>query len=82
MMKGSDLAVETLRVFRNVLFDASGNPVSFLGIGYNEFYCYRYKRDVPKGWKISILRDPFPTPEREERTQKRGRFRLNFTLTD
>lgn len=54
---------------------------TILGNGYNEFYCYRYKKDVPKGWEISVLRDPFPTPEREERTQKRGRFRLDFTLT-
>lgn len=48
---------------------------------FNEFYCYRLKKDVPKDWKVSSLVDPFPLPEREERTQPRGRFRLNFRVT-
>ncbi len=46
-----------------------------------EFYCYQQKKDVPKNWETTILRDPFPTPEREEKTQPRGRFRLNFKLS-
>lgn len=49
---------------------------------FNEFYCYRFKKDVPKVWDISVLHDPFPTPERDEKTQPRGRFRLNFKLSD
>lgn len=45
-----------------------------------EFFCYRYTKDVQKEEKITTLRDPFPMPEREEKTQPRGKFRLNFTV--
>ncbi len=47
---------------------------------FNEFYCYRFDKDIPKDWKASTLVDPFPVPERETRTQPRGKFRLDFTL--
>jgi hypothetical protein len=44
------------------------------------FYCYRWHSDVPDGWAVAELSDPFPTPEREARTRPRGRFRLPFRL--
>lgn len=44
------------------------------------FYCYRRRSDVPEGWAVAELVDPFPTPEREARTRPRGRFRLPFRL--
>jgi hypothetical protein len=42
------------------------------------FYCYRRCSDVPEGWAVAELVDPFPTPDREARTRPRGRFRLPF----
>jgi hypothetical protein len=44
------------------------------------FYCYRRRSEVPEGWEVAELADPFPTPEREARTRPRGRFRLPFRL--
>ena len=44
------------------------------------FFCYRLANDVPSGWTVHTLVDPFPTPEREERTQPRGRFKLPFEV--
>jgi hypothetical protein len=49
---------------------------------FNEFYCYRFDKDIPIDWKVSALIDPFPVPEREIKTQPRGKFRLDFRLTD
>jgi hypothetical protein len=49
---------------------------------FNEFYCYRFNKDIPTDWKVSTLIDPFPVPERETKTQPRGKFRLDFRLTD
>lgn len=48
------------------------------------FYCYRDRSDLPNGWTTSDvkeLKDPFPTPTREARTQPRGKFRLPIVLT-
>ncbi len=45
-----------------------------------EFHCYRCRSDVPAGWKVTELVDPFPTPERVARTRPRGRFKLPFRL--
>lgn len=45
-----------------------------------DFFCHRWRSDVPAGWTVTDLRDPFPTPLREERTRRRGRFRLPFRL--
>lgn len=50
------------------------------GSSARDFFCYRDRRDVPAGWKLSDLVDPFPTPEREARTRPRGRFKLPFRL--
>lgn len=50
--------------------------------GLNSFYCYRFAGDVPKDHKQFELLDPFPLPARTERTQPRGRFRLNFQPVD
>lgn len=44
------------------------------------FYCYRMEGDIPDGWVVEDLRDPFPTPVRETRTRPRGRFRLPFRV--
>lgn len=44
------------------------------------FYCYRAARDVPPGWEVQELCEPFPTPTRETLTRPRGRFRLPFRL--
>lgn len=49
---------------------------------YNEFHCYRTKNDVPADWEVSILRDPFPAPKRDEKTQPRDKFKLAFKLPD
>ncbi len=48
----------------------------------NEFYGYRFDKDIPKDWEIPTLIDPFPVPKRETKTQPRGKFRLDFMLTD
>lgn len=45
--------------------------------GTRTFYCYRDRRDVPNEWRPKRLADPFPNPSRREKTQGRGRFRLN-----
>lgn len=42
------------------------------------FYCYRLADDIPKDHRQFELLDPFPLPARTEKTQPRGRFRLNF----
>lgn len=44
------------------------------------FYCYRRRSDVPAGWTVAELVDPFPTPDRQPRTRPRGRFKLPFRL--
>ncbi|PIQ95179.1 MAG: hypothetical protein COY75_10715 [Nitrospirae bacterium CG_4_10_14_0_8_um_filter_41_23] len=49
---------------------------------FNEFYCYRFDKDIPTDWKVSTLVDPFPVPERETKTQPRGKFRLDFRLPE
>jgi len=41
------------------------------------FGCYRVADDVPAEFVDFDLRDPFPTPARDERTQPRGRFHLD-----
>ncbi len=46
--------------------------------GTKAFYCYRLADDVPGDHKQFELLDPFPLPARTEKTQPRGRFRLNF----
>ncbi len=50
--------------------------------GTNAFYCYRLADDVPKDHRQFDLLDPFPLPARTERTQPRGRFRLNLQPAD
>jgi len=50
--------------------------------GTKSFYCYRLTDDVPKDHRQFDLLDPFPLPARTERTQPRGRFRLNLKPTD
>jgi len=46
--------------------------------GTKAFYCYRLADDVSEGHTQFELLDPFPLPARTEKTQPRGRFRLNF----
>lgn len=42
-----------------------------------QFYAYRSPSDVPQGWVLQTLKDPFPQPStRVVRTQPRGKFRL------
>jgi len=42
-----------------------------------EFYAYRKLADIPEGWQVQTLNDPFPQPEtRVSETQPRGRFRI------
>ena len=48
--------------------------------GTRRFSCYRQAGDLPTGWEIEDLFDPFPTPTRDKRTRQRGRFRLPFRL--
>ena len=53
---------------------------SVLGGRARDFFCYRWRSDVPADWNVTDLVDPFPTPLREKRTRPRGRFRLSFRL--
>ena len=46
--------------------------------GTKAFYCYRIADDVAQDYRAFDLLDPFPLPARTEKTQPRGRFRLNF----
>ncbi len=46
--------------------------------GDRSFCCYRLKTDVPEGWTLTELVDPFPIPARDTRTQRRGRFVVPF----
>ncbi len=50
--------------------------------GTKAFYCYRLAKDVPEDHRQFELLDPFPLPARTEKTQPRGRFRLNFQSAD
>jgi len=50
--------------------------------GTRAFYCYRLSEDIPKGHRQFDLLDPFPLPVRTEKTQPRGRFRLNLQPAD
>ncbi len=45
-----------------------------------KFYCYQRVSDLPEGWTVGDLVDPFLTPERDTRTRPRGRFKLPFRL--
>lgn len=47
-----------------------------------DFFCFRWGTDVPDGWEVTTLRDPFPVPHRVRRTQRRGRFRLAIQPAD
>jgi hypothetical protein len=44
------------------------------------FYCYQHFSDVPADWNVCTIRDPFPTPKRNVKTQSRGCFRLPFKV--
>jgi hypothetical protein len=44
------------------------------------FYCYQHNSEAPANRQIRTLRDPFPTPMREEKTQPRGIFKLPFRV--
>jgi hypothetical protein len=50
--------------------------------GTSVFYCYRFADDVPEDHRQFELLDPFPLPARTEKTQPRGRFRLNLQPVD
>jgi hypothetical protein len=50
--------------------------------GSRAFSCYRLASDVPRGFKLESLKDPFSTPGRRSvRTSPRGRFKLSFRLS-
>ncbi len=46
---------------------------------FREFSCYRHSPDATKE-PMRRLVDPFPTPKRDSKTSRRGRFLLPFTL--
>ncbi len=46
------------------------------------FTCYRHRKDVADSQIIFDLLDPFPAPIRTERTQSRGRFKINVAPGD
>ncbi|HUT33056.1 MAG TPA: hypothetical protein VNE39_06230 [Planctomycetota bacterium] len=50
---------------------------STLGGGTSLFHCYRMNDDVAPGHSSFDVTNPFPTPERVEATQPRGRFRVD-----
>jgi hypothetical protein len=46
-----------------------------------QFFAYRRASDVPHGWEVETLKDPFPQPNtRVEQTQPRGKFRLPIEI--
>lgn len=47
-----------------------------------EFHCYRLRNDVQTASTHFELTDPFPSPNRTEKTQPRGRFRVPVKPTD
>ena len=56
-------------VYRITRTGIEGNP--------REFFAYRRPSDIPAGWEVEGLADPFPQPAtRVTRTQPRGKFRL------
>ena len=47
-----------------------------------QFHAYRIASDIPDGWEVQILKDPFPQPKtRVSQTQPRGRFRLPIEVS-
>ncbi len=46
----------------------------------HRFYCHRHYSEVPDNWNAITIRDPFPTPKRNVKTQPRGSFRLPFKV--
>ena len=50
--------------------------------GTRAFYSYRLAEDVAKDFEQFELLDPLPLPARTEKTQPRGRFRLNLQPAD
>ena len=42
------------------------------------FHCYRDCRDSPEGNELFHIRDPFPVPQRTEKTASRGRFVIDL----
>jgi len=48
--------------------------------GEARFYCYSLAADVPAGHAATALKDPFPVPKRDTKTQSRGRFKLPFSV--
>jgi hypothetical protein len=49
---------------------------------HSDFHAYRLKSDVPSAHTLFDLVDPFPTPARTEKTQPRGRFRVDVQPGD
>jgi len=61
------------RVYHIVRTAVGGSPMYF--------DAYRQVRDVPAGWEVQALTDPFPVPKnRAVQTQAWGRFRLPFNV--
>jgi len=51
--------------------------------GQGIFFAYRNTKDVPLGWELQHLADPFPQPvHRITATQPRGKFRLPIRLAE
>jgi hypothetical protein len=70
-----DAAFPQLRKVGNITRSLQGqNP--------RAFHCYRLHRDTPKDSAFFSLLNPFPTPFRTEKTQARGRFRIDISPTD
>ena len=75
----ADLPVEVFVRLRRRFFDGAGRPVPFplrpkrntQDDPFDEFLATEVLDDPA---------DPFPTPLRDERTRRRGRFRLPFRL--
>jgi hypothetical protein len=71
----ADLANERVRLaYRIIRTNAEGNQ--------RQFHAYRMTSDIPDGWEVQILTDPFPQPNtRVSQTQPRGRFRLPIEVS-
>jgi hypothetical protein len=71
----ADLADERVRLVYRIIRTTTAGDL-------RQFYACRMASDIPDGWEVQILKDPFPQPNtRVSQTQPRGRFRLPIEVS-
>ncbi len=70
-----ELANERVRLaYRIIRTTSKGNQ--------RQFHAYRMASDIPDGWQVQTVTDPFPQPNaRVPQTQPRGKFRLPIEVS-